>query len=91
MTTNLFTDPPRWLRLADGRMVATHERIISAAVWIAREDELHPEGRMTPGAVTIHIDAEEPLDAAGAQRLAADLLEAAELLAATVAATVETG
>jgi hypothetical protein len=79
MTTNPFDTPPRWLRLDDGRMVATHERIISDAVWLAREDDLLPDGRMRAGPVTIHLDAPDTLDAAGARALAAGLVEAAEL------------
>lgn len=70
--------PPRWLRLADGRTVAAWERMVSAAVWIAREDVLAPDGRTTPGETTIHV--EQGLDGMRpdvARRLAAELLTAA--------------
>ena len=73
--------PPRWLRLTDGRLVATWERILSAAAWIARWDDIdQSSGRIRPGETTISIDAGHTvvnLDAAGARRLAVELLAAA--------------
>ena len=53
-------------------------RIVSAAVWIAREDRID-DGRMLPGKATIHVDHQDPLDTVAARRLAAELLAAAEL------------
>ena len=49
MTTDMFTFRPRWDWLPDGRMVVQNERIISDAVWLAREDAQHPDGTTTPG------------------------------------------
>jgi hypothetical protein len=54
------------------------ERIVSAAVRIAREDRIE-DGRMLPGEATIRVDHQGPLDTVAARRLAAELLAAAEL------------
>jgi hypothetical protein len=47
--------PPRWLRLADGRTVITWERVVSATVWLAREDGIGTDGRSVAGPTTIHV------------------------------------
>jgi hypothetical protein len=73
--------PPRWLRLDDGRMVASWERVVSAAVWIAREDDLSPDGQTLPGDTTIHV--EQGLDGMtpdAVRELATALLDAAWLV-----------
>jgi hypothetical protein len=63
-----------------GGGIYSWERIVSAAVWIAREDRIE-DGRMLPGEATIHVDHQDALDAVGARRLAAELVAAAELAA----------
>jgi hypothetical protein len=66
MTLNLANvTPPAWtepgaqpelLHLNGGRLVFTWERIVNAAVWIAREDGITPDGQMVAGPTTIHIE-----------------------------------
>lgn len=77
-TTNPFHTTAELLHLTEGRMVATYERIVSSAVWIAREHDLDG-GQARPGTITIHIPHQDALNAAGTRRLAAELLAAAEL------------
>jgi hypothetical protein len=69
---------PQLLRLTNGRLVITHERIVSATVWLAREDHLD-DGRTVSGETSIHVDCQEGLDPVAAHRLAAELVAAAEL------------
>lgn len=70
----------RWLRLADSRTVITWERIVSAAVWLAREDSIYADGRSVAGPTTIHVgEPQDGLTLTEAAELAADLLTATEL------------
>jgi len=73
------TRPDRSLVSDGGGGTLSWERIISAAVWAAREDRIE-DGRMLPGETTIHVDHQNALDPAAARRLAAELLAAAELV-----------
>jgi hypothetical protein len=74
------TRPDRSLLGEGGGGIYSWERIVSAAVRIAREDRIE-DGRLLPGEATIHVDHQDPLDPVAALRLAAELLAAAELAA----------
>lgn len=67
---------PDWTFQNDG--FCSWERLISATVWIAREDTIEG-GRALAGPSTIHIDCQAPLDTAAARSRAAELVAAAEL------------
>jgi hypothetical protein len=93
MTTHLFdastVTPPAWaqpgaqaevLRLTDGRTILAWEGLVSAAVWLAREDGIGTDGRSVAGPTTIHVaEHQNGLTSAAAAELAADLLAAAAL------------
>jgi hypothetical protein len=74
------TRPDCSLLSEGGGGIYSWERIVSAAVRIAREDRIE-DGRLLPGEATIHVDHQDPLDPVAALRLAAELLAAAELAA----------
>lgn len=74
---------PSWDSLTDdGTGVLTWIRDVGAGVWIAADDTIDEGGQWVRSPSVIRLD-EPPidgLDAAAARRLAADLLNAADLL-----------